>query len=251
MTKYKTGFELVVLCDAHYGNPTFQEQFFEECIQYIKNGGNRYWIYLGDGIENNLKGSVGSVYNQSLNPMEQMDGFIDYLKPIKHKCVAWNLHSNHSARTYKEVGINPDELMAQKLGIKQKLWSPAVGQLDISVNDNPFTIIHTHGSAGASTMGGKLNAFSKLQNNYHGNIYLMAHMHSLFQWKDYTIRDNKYEERINMIGGSFIDYFHGYGQQKMYSPLPASFGSITIDKYGKVGFENFICEEPIIKGYRY
>lgn len=234
--------EIVILSDEHIGAITHQEKFLKYAIDYVKDVPYRYWIYLGDGMENNLEGSVGSPLTQTLSPKQQRNKFIKYHKPIADKNIAFNTHSNHPGRTTKKVDINPEEIIADKLGLPYTL---PTDEVQVRVGNRIYDIIHSHGATGASTLGGKINAMMKYPLHYDGDIFLMAHVHTLMQWKQFKIRHNKYRELAFMIGGSFLDYFNSYGQTKNYSPTPSQFGSILLTE-DAIRFRSFINLDPEI-----
>jgi hypothetical protein len=235
--------EIVVICDTHIGAKTHQEQFLDFAIDYINEGEDRYWIYVGDGTENNLLNSAGTPFEQNLTPRQQKRVFIRKFTPIKDKCLAFNTHSNHPVRTERLADINPDEALADAMDMDYTL---PVDELQVNVGDRTYDIIHMHGATGATTMGGKFNAIQKYAIHYDGDIFVMAHVHSMMQQPGWKIRHNKYREIFYNIGGSFLDFFNSYGQKKNYSPMPAQFGSLILTEHDKIDFKRFYCLDPVI-----
>ena len=235
MLKRRNNAEIVILADEHIGSPQHTAHFLDKAIRYIKHGTNRFWIYLGDGIENNLEGSAGSPLTQTMSPEDQMETFIKKHRPIRKKCIAFNTTSNHSARTTKKTSINPDKLLADKLNMP---YTHPTDTTNIQIGDRTFNIMHTHGSSGATTMAGKMRVLNNYANNYNSDIFLHAHVHTLLQWHQWKVFENRYKQQSFMIAGSFLDYFDGYGQVKNYTPYPAQFGSIILTEDG-VEFKAF------------
>jgi hypothetical protein len=243
MSKQEEMKEIVVMTDPHIGGKTHQEAFLDFAIEYIDEEDYRYWVYVGDGIENNLPGSAGTVWEQTLTPKQQKRTFIKKFKPIRKKCLAFNTHSNHPYRSERLTSENPEEVLADALDMDYTL---PVDELQVPVGDRTFDIIHAHGATGSTTMGGKYNAIKKYAEHYDGDIYVMGHVHTMVQLPAWKIRHNKYREIFYMIGGSFLDFFNSYGQKKNYSPTPAQFGSLVLTENDNVDYRRFYCLDPVI-----
>ncbi len=229
--------EIVMLADEHIYAKTWQEDFNQYAIDYIKAGKNRYWMYLGDGIENNLKNSAGSVYEQVKSPKLQRRKFIEMHEPIIDKCIGFITTSNHGGRSQKEADFDVDEIFAEYFGFDLKF---PTDEVNILLNDEKeHTIVYAHGASGATTLGGKITAVNRYMNNYDATLYIIGHFHTLLQWKEWQIKHNHYKEKSAMICGSFMDYFDSYGQVKNYTPTPAQFGSVILQDDG-IGFNRFI-----------
>jgi len=231
------------MSDPHIGAITQQMKFLKFAVDYIKNGRNRYWIYVGDAMENNLSDSVGSPLQQTMTPKAQLRKTVELFEPIVDKCIAFNTWSNHGARTTKKTSLNPDELIAEKLGLP---FTFPTDEAHIRVGNRIYDIIHSHGSSGATTLGGKVNAMMKYPAHYDGDIYIIGHLHTILYWKQWKIKHNKYREMNFVIGGSFLDYFNSYGQVKNYSPTPAQFVSVVINESEDISFKHFVNLMPEI-----
>lgn len=70
--KYNKEIELVLMSDQHVGGLTHNAPFLDYAINYIKSSKKRRWIYLGDGIENNLADSPGNVYYDAMSPNNKL-----------------------------------------------------------------------------------------------------------------------------------------------------------------------------------
>jgi len=235
--------EIVIMTDPHIGGRTHQAAFLDFAIDYIAAEDYRYWMYVGDGIENNLLSSAGTPFEQTLQPRQQRREFIRKFTPIKDKCKAFNTHSNHLIRTERVADLSVDEMLADAMNMPYTL---PVDEVQIPVGDKVYDIIHAHGATGSTTMGGKMNAIEAYAKHYDGDIFVMGHVHTMMQYPKWKIRHNKYREQFFMIGGSFLDFFNSYGQKKNYSPTPAQFGSLILTENNDVDFKRFYCLDPVI-----
>lgn len=230
MDTYKTNknLEAVIISDVHIGNEYHNETFFDYAIDYIKKGKNRKWIYVGDGIENNLRDSPGNCLFQPLSPEEQGELWVKKIKPIRKKCIAYNGTSNHLDRTKKQSGISLEKLLAAQLDLT---ISKPIDFLELTIGDHTYDICHQHGASGGTTPGGRINAQRRFVENNEANIFIMGHLHmSEIRWTYKRTKHDTMIPKLQVTNGSFLDYIGGYGDIKNYSPSPAHFCSILFNK---------------------
>lgn len=80
---------------------------------------NTFGLSLGDLFENAIPSrGQGMMWDQSLTPEEQMEELCSIFYPVRKKFIG-ACTSNHSERTWKEVGINLDRLLWQRMGVPQ------------------------------------------------------------------------------------------------------------------------------------
>ena len=220
---------LVGLFDIHIGNRFFDEKLFLETVKMIEENDNIYWIFGGDGLENNTKNSVRSVYEQTMPPSEQKKYLENKTQKIAHKCLG-AIEGNHEAISSRDVDIS---LISD---IAKNTWKCPYNMnsilLYLKVGVNYYTICMRHGSGGGSTSGAKLNSAIKTQNIVsNAQIYFTGHTHLkgvveepiyIFYEQKETIRKIN---RYFISAGSYLDY-GGYAENKAMSPT--SLGSIGV-----------------------
>jgi len=180
------------------------------------------WILLmGDLIENSTKRSVGAgVYEQTLSPDEQKDAVYDLLGPHRERIVGL-FTGNHEERTFKDSGHDPSKEMARVLRVPYLRYAAF---LRLYVGGAGYTVYASHGSSGAATSAGKLNAVKKLARVGEADVYLMGHMHDLLtetvlrkvvDTRNKTVKDVR---RHFVVTGNFLSYEDSYGEMKNYEP---------------------------------
>lgn len=225
---------IVPIHDIHLGAINSNVKKFQAYIDYIESTPDTYTIAIGDMIENATKCSVGmGVYESDFDIDEQIDQIADYLRPLADSGKLLGIMpGNHEYRTMKLVKLDPMYLVAKELGIPYLGWS---GYFKFVIGDQVYTAFCHHGSGGAATPGGRLNAVRKLRDIAEVDIYFMGHVHSkqtdtdnvyYVDTKDDTI---KAKERHYIIGGSLLSYFGSYAEMAALAPAPQ--GHVRVDLY--------------------
>ena len=93
--KVKTGkdyAELLFISDIHYGYPTANIEKAKAMMDYALE--NRIYVLLGgDLLEAGLTSSIGdSVYQQKLNPQNQMEEMVEILSPLAKAKLIIGIH---------------------------------------------------------------------------------------------------------------------------------------------------------------
>ena len=102
--------EIVPLADLHIGSPQCDELLIKEVCEYIENTPNCYTILNGDIVDNNIRNSVGSVFEETMSPMNQVTTACYYLSKIASMGKIINITvGNHEARSEKDTGLSPFE----------------------------------------------------------------------------------------------------------------------------------------------
>jgi predicted phosphodiesterase len=211
---------LLPLGDLHYGHPNCDRESVEGYLKWARD--NDSWILLmGDLLENSSKDSVGAgVYEQIMSPEAQMFEIIEMLEPYKEYILGL-LTGNHEERTYKRSGHDPSRSMAKMLGVPYLRYGAF---LRLFVGDVGYTVYATHGSSGAGTSAGKLNAVKKLRRFIDADIYLMGHMHDLLvdssvvKYLDLRNKVVRSKRATYCVTGSYLEYEDSYSEMKTYAP---------------------------------
>lgn len=243
----------------HHGSNQSDFQFIRNYIKFISEDPDGYWIGLGDLVENNLPGSKGgTVFEQYLHPREQIygrwmnengtisrdpfvgnliqEGMVQLLEPIKEKGL-FLLSSNHSQRTRRAVGEDPDRLIAKELDL---LYAGDAFYGKIVVHKTVWKIYAHHARGGARTQGGKVQAIQKLREIAPtADICVGAHVHAIgcipSSWLElaHPARRNKKKRVLHKTGwtvltGSALRYDQGYGETFGLPPAVKKLGYMTL-----------------------
>lgn len=216
--------EIEPLGDVHIGSPAVMMKKFEERIEMIKSDKNRYWIGMGDYIDNIRPWKRGvvdrrwcySLLKGNLNWVEQWEEFVRLVKPIKDKCIGL-LWGNHEWGTFEE-----DEFARM---VEKDLGVPFLGARAIigirvdgkGVRKKDWFVFAVHGDYNGDTKGGALNRLKQLSQTVMANIYLYGHTHfkSTDKGERVYIRmlDGKLEmvrePIISVLTGGFVDPYCG------------------------------------------
>ena len=210
--------------DIHLGAPAVDMKTLRQDIEWIKQSDNVYVILMGDLIEMAHRNSVGSgVYEQKLNPDNQVKAIISLLSPIAHK-ILFSVGSNHENRVMKMIGIDIARMIADKL---QTPYFKAQCFADILWKGQRWTIHAQHGSSGSQTKGGRLNSASRpIAFTNFTNFYIHAHLHDKLDNEVVRIvRDPVNMRLVEMkqyvvITSSYMRYFGTYAEEMGYA-LPS------------------------------
>lgn len=234
--------ELVPFGDIHIGNPNCDIQKVESVLSYVMEKPNRYLSLAGDLIENNIKSSPGSVFEQSMSITSQIGWICAKLQPIAEagKIICYTPGNHEYDRSTKEVGISPADLIVSNLmqydstlgdrycpegayiflrfrNIKGRTKKTAREQVAC------FTIYQLHGSSSASRLGAKVNKVQDMENVVNANIYIHAHTHESFAIPTsvFTVLSQQYlikEEEAWLVNCNSYLRYGGYASRKGMRP---------------------------------
>lgn len=216
---------IIPINDIHYGALSCNREKFEAYVDYILNTDDTYTIGVGDLIENATKFSVGmAMYEESVHLPDQLEYMADRLRPLAESGKLLGLQpGNHEFRTSVLAGIDPMQVLARWLDVPYLGWQ-AYWLFD--VDGERYKALTFHGSSGASTRTGKLNAVRRLNQIIpDADFYVMGHVHDVaHDWDEYwTIDENGQlvrRQRHYIIAGSLLSYFGGYPEMAGYAPSP-------------------------------
>jgi len=232
--------EIVCISDWHAGSRNFDKKMAVKLIEYINYNDNVYVISVGDLTNNALKNSKSDVYT-SLSPSEEIDLVCskELLGSINKDKWLLMTSGNHGNRTLKEVGLSVDELIAERLGVKE-VFCPYLTVLNVQLNMNSYFITVHHGAGGGGTIGGKANTLNKLSNIVIGtDIVIMGHTHSpmMIPRLQYMVdkKHNKICEQVTYMinAGTLHNYDDSYAEEKMLQPSQLGQAIITIEGSAK------------------
>jgi len=165
--------------DCHIGSPQYCHPLAKLVVNTVKNDDRGYMVLMGDLIENAIVGSLGDVYTQTMPPAEQLEFVVDLLEPVKEK-ILFMIRGNHEFRTFKTVGMFPEQYLSAKLGLVPFLGTSVYAMFLLeSHTPKSFKCYFHHGSGGGSTQGGKVNRLRSLREIApDADATFMGHVHT-------------------------------------------------------------------------
>lgn len=225
-----TSVELHTFADEHIGDEHSDIKRLLARIEYVKNTPNAYCILNGDIIDNATKSSVGDVYTQAYNPMEQLEKAVEIFTPIKDKILCIT-HGNHENRTYKSEGITLSKFIAAQLGLTNRYTSTSAVLFIRFGNGGSHThhrkICYTgyvlHGSGGGRREGGKVNRLADLASIIDVDFYIHSHTHLPLVMKQSFFRIDTANSAVAPVDKLFVNTaanlgYGGYGEAGAYKP---------------------------------
>ena len=221
--------EIHVFADEHIGDEHSDLKRVLQRIEYVKNTPNAYCILNGDIIDNATKTSIGDVYTQVFNPMEQLERAVELFAPIKDKIICIT-HGNHENRTYKKEGINLSRLLAAQLGLSDK-YTPTAATLFIRLGEDKhahnrkfrYTIYVLHGSGGGRKEGAKAIRLADMASIIDTDIYIHSHTHLPMVMKQGFHRVDTCNSTVTLVDKLFVNTaanlkYGGYGEAGAFKP---------------------------------
>lgn len=229
--------EIHPFADEHIGDEHCDMKRLLERIEYVKNTPNAYCIMNGDILDNATRTSLGDVYMQSFNPMEQLERAVELFLPIRDKILCIT-HGNHENRTYKKEGINLSRLIAKQLELEDR-YSPTSAVLFIrfgkqsrghketngsgKVRKMCYTLYALHGSGGGRKEGAKAIRLADMASIIDCDIYLHSHTHLPMVMKQGFHRIDPQNSTVAFVDKLFVNTaanlkYGGYGEAGEFKP---------------------------------
>lgn len=175
------------IADIHLGAAEHREVAWREFRTRILEEENSYIILDGDLINNAIKSSVSSVYDEVLRPREQKKLMTEMLAPLKDKILC-AVSGNHERRSSKEVDDDIIYDILCKLDIEER-YRENIAFLKIRFgtsrsngSSNPTYILAvTHGGGSGVMTGSAVNRAEKLGYVLDGvDALIVGHTHKPF-----------------------------------------------------------------------
>jgi hypothetical protein len=207
--------------DWHLGSRQSFPRFIKQVLDEIRDDPEARWVSMGDLLENAIIGSKSDVYLSTQNPEDQIEAVIKFLDPIKDKCL-FTIPGNHSARTMRVAGIDPDKVIADRLGVPYARYSALASFFLAEAKTRAVCYFH-HSRGGGSTPGGKVNAASKLRLIVpSADAVFCGHSHTTnrepLTWFDAGRSGLIRRQGYNYIIGSALTWKESYAEEKGMRP---------------------------------
>lgn len=226
--------ELSHLTDLQYGNRLFQRERFQRHLEWLLSDPARFVILGGDLIDAATVLSVQSPYENTDEPMRQIAGVVELLRPLaKAGRLLGYVGGNHERRTIPTFG-DCGRLIASELQVP---YSRGVQLIDIYFgNHQPFKISVWHGTGSARTKGGKAQMLHRFMAQADSHVYLVGHLHDamvLFDWRQSRVgRDIKLQKIAGVMSSSFQGYWNSYAEVSALPPSESLMARIIVERNG-------------------
>lgn len=235
LTTLEHPIELLHMTDMQLGHVMCREDRVVEYRDWVLAEPNRYVLFGGDNIDAGHKLSVGSPFEQLMEPQGQVYKFCELFAPMRHRIVGY-VGGNHERRgilTFGDLG----SLIAHILEIP---YSAGRQFLDFNFRDGEnFRVDLWHGKGAAQTAGAKMQMLHRYMQSGDSQIYLVGHLHDAMVKFDWRIirQPGKNFTKLVKIGGamssSFLDYFGSYAEVMGLQPSGLMMARIIVEPTGK------------------
>ena len=250
-------FRIIPLGDIHLGARACEEEKLKKVIQDIEKDEFTYWIGMGDYCDLiNLKdprfnyASLAPwIHVENLGDIIQVqkEKFLDYIKPIAHKCLAL-MEGNHETAVkrhterdiYREIVSGVKQL--GNIPAEEPLALGYYGWLQIFFNDSKKTVSSTninihHGFTGGRLAGAKALNMQRWLWTHNADVVIFGHSHNTGTQVEAvesisTYGNVQYNHRIGTYSGTFLSTTNKggatYSEVKGYMPTPVTYVEIFI-----------------------
>ena len=220
---------LVIFGCSHVGSKSANIQSLWDYANVLKEP-NTWGLSLGDLFENAITArGEGMMNDQHLTPDEQIDEVVRIFRPVANKFLG-AVTSNHSRRTYKEVGIDMDRRLWRELGYEHTYKG-----LQGTIAFKGKTIAFAHGAGSGDNWSDAIKLFKI----YPGvDIVCVSHRHEMtMKWHGsfkVDLQGHKVKKYCLFVRtGGLMDY-PKYAQEALYSPQKPGFSQLFFLPDGKV-----------------
>lgn len=227
--------EFLHLTDLQIGSKNFQRKRFIEYREWILSRPNRFVFLGGDIIDAATILSVASPYDNTAEPIDQVEEATNLLRPLANAGrLLGYVGGNHERRTIKTFG-DCGRLIARSLGVP---YSRGVQLINITYGKHePFRVSLWHGSGSARTKGAKAQMLHRFMHQADSQVYLVGHLHDcvlLFDWRQRRIGSRiKLEKIAGIMSSSFQSYWNSYAEVFALSPSDTMMARIILEPNGK------------------
>ena len=136
---------------------------------------------------------------------------------------------NHEKRALKDGAINVNHRISRELKVRD-LGVGALFYFQVKKDDakrgQNYVVYAKHGTSGATTAGGKINAIMRMRDVVKADLYLHGHVHSLQHHSQEIYRVDRgnlvLDKKHYVLTGSYLKYWGSYGEEKSYPPSGTS-----------------------------
>jgi len=226
--------ELTHLTDLQYGSKGFQRDRFLAYRDWILSSPNRFVFLGGDLIDAATILSVASPYDNTEEPIDQVDGVVELLEPLAAKGrLLGYVGGNHERRTIKTFG-DCGRTIARELKVP---YSRGVQLIDIKFGKHdPLKVSLWHGGGSARTKGSKAQMIHRFMSQADSQIYMVGHLHDcivVYDWRQKRVGNRiKLQKIVGVMSSSFLGYWNQYSEVAAMSPSDTLMARIIVGRDG-------------------
>lgn len=226
--------ELTHLTDLQYGSKNFQQDRFLRHRDWLLSSPYRFVFLGGDIIDAATVLSIASPYENTEEPIDQVENVCSLLKPLSDAGrILGYVGGNHERRTIKAFG-DCGRLIAKNLSVP---YSRGVQLIDIQFGKHkPFKVSLWHGAGGARTKGAKAQMLHRFMQQADSHVYLVGHLHDvvlLFDWRQTRVGTRiKLQKIAGVMSSSFQSYWSSYAEVAAMSPSDTMMARIILETNG-------------------
>jgi hypothetical protein len=226
--------ELTHLTDLQYGSKGFQRDRFIKYRDWMLASPNRFAFLGGDLIDAATVLSIASPYENTGEPIDQVDGLCSLLEPLATRGrLLGYVGGNHERRTIKTFG-DCGRLIAKNLRVP---YSRGVQLIDVHFGEHkPFKVSLWHGVGGARTKGAKAQMVHRFMQQADSHLYMVGHLHDaivLFDWRQIRAGNHiKLQKIAGVMSTSFLKYWSSYAEVSAMSPSDTMMARVILERNG-------------------
>ena len=234
------------LGDLHIGSRQFSEKIWEEWKKSITP--KTRIVIVGDMIDNGIKSSVSSIYEQAMMPSAQKEWLYKELEPLADNIIC-GVGGNHEKRSKRETDTDPLYDVFCRLKIEER-YRPSAAFVFLRVNYNDadrtcgkyrpsYAMLVTHGTGGGMYIGSGANRVERYGSIIEGlDLMVTGHTHKPVSFPsgklvmDFRNKQIIQRQFTSVVVSSMMDY-GGYPLDKMLSPTGRADQEIILSHHGK------------------
>lgn len=231
------------LGDLHIGSRQFDEKRWNAWKDSI---GNKKIVIVGDMINNGIKSSVSSTYEETMMPSAQKEWLYKELEPFAENIIC-GVGGNHEKRSKREVDIDPLYDVFCRLKIEDRYrQSMAFCFLRIGKGETTdhalrptYCVMVSHGNGGGQLIGSGLNRTERYGSIIEGlDLMVTGHTHKPAMFPSGKLvmdpRNKQVIQRefVSVVCSSMMEY-GGYPMDKMLGPTGHADQEIILSSKGK------------------
>ncbi len=237
--------------DVHLGAAEHMSKEWDEFCRAVTERPDVYLMLGGDLLDNAVKNSPASVYEQVMSPSQAKKRMAEMLEPLAGRILC-SVGGNHEHRSVREVDDDPTYDIMCRLGVEQ-YYRPntafvklrlgerarANGTAKMGFQRPAYTFVVTHGHGSSIYTGG---ASAKAER--HGmavdnmDCQITFHTHKPMAAPIGKLSIDPRNNKVNrsqwwlVVGSSWLDWT-GYAARKLYTPTGSCKQEIKLSAEGK------------------
>jgi hypothetical protein len=222
--------ELIHITDTQIGSKGFMRKKFRHYRDWILSSPQRFVLLGGDIVNANTIISIGNPYDDTGEPIDQVDEAVEELQPLAdaNRLLGY-VGGNHERRTIKTFG-DCGRLIARCLQVP---YSRGVQLIECYFGKHaPFVVALWHGGGAARTKGAKAQMLHRFMMQYDAHLYLVGHVHDAIIIPDWRMRrvDGKIRQMkiMGIVSSSFQAFWNSYAEVYAMTPSDTMMGRVIL-----------------------